>query len=189
VKRSLPTVHAARHGGRGGQAGKGGHAKATRRPIAPRERADAPAPLLTIGWANHVNEAAQLALSLCAALTKQGVTVAVLLASDGAEPLPNASLGQFLEAGARATKWVNLPAQGAEKVLSTALAELVGSQLVLALGNAPAEFYRPFFSIVVSGERRQRITDDAQILQADLEITAPSEGIADELARMLKSRL
>jgi hypothetical protein len=181
MKRSLPTLH-----GGGKQAG---HAKAARRPVAPRERADAPAPLLTIGWSNHAREAAQLALSLCAALTKHGVAVAVLLASDGAEPLPNSSLGQFLEAGARASKWVNLPAQGADKLLASALAELAGSQLVLALGNAPAEFYRPFFSIVVSGHRRQRITDDAQILQADLEITTPSDGIADELARLLASRL
>ncbi|HKP58127.1 MAG TPA: hypothetical protein VJV78_15450 [Polyangiales bacterium] len=179
MKRSLPTVHT------GGQP----HSRAARRPVAPRERADAPAPLLTIGWANHAREAAQLALRLCAALTKQGVAVAVLLASEGAEPLPNGSIGQFLEAGARAAKWVNLPAQGADKLLAGALAELAGSQLVLALGNAPAEFYRPFFSVVVSGHRRQRIIDDAQILQADLEVTSPSDGLADELARMLAGRL
>ncbi|HKU42556.1 MAG TPA: hypothetical protein VJR89_30570 [Polyangiales bacterium] len=179
MKRSLPTV----------QSGPAGHGKSGRRTGAPRERLDPPVPLVTVGWVNHAREAGQLALQLCAALSEKGLPPAVLLASEGSEPLPNASLGQFLEAGARAAKWVNLPAQGEAKLLAAALEELAGAPPVLALGNAPAEFYRPLFSIVVSGHRRQRITDDAQLMQADLEITTPSDAIAHELASLLAGRI
>jgi hypothetical protein len=145
--------------------------------------------LITIGWANHAREASQFALQLCAALAKRGISVAALLASAGDEPIVDARLGAFLEAGAQGAKSVQVPAKGGEQVLADALEHLAGSSVVLALGNVMAQFYRPFFSIVVTGHRRQLISDDAQVLRADLEITTPSEGLSEELAKILQSRL
>jgi len=156
--------------------------------VAPRERADAPQPLITIGYADHTREASQFAVQLCGALVERGAQVAALLAGTGDEPIVDARLGAFLEAGARAAKSVVVPPQGGEDVLRDALAQLAGDGFVLALGNVVARFYRPFFSIVVTGHRRL-ISDDAQVLRADLEITSPSEPLAEELAKLLHSRL
>ena len=166
--------------------------RATRRaerPVAPRERATAPKPVVTIGYANNAREAGQLAVQLCAALSARGVSVAALIARSGDEPAVEVSVGSFLEAGAQAAKSVQVPASGGAEVLGDALERLREPALVVALGNTLALFYRPLFSIMVTGHRRQLIADDTQILQADLELTAPSDGIADELAKILQSRL
>jgi hypothetical protein len=159
------------------------------RPVAPRERAQAPQPLITIAWANHAREAGEFALQLCAALAKRGVSVAALLASSGDEAVEGVRLGAFLESGAQAAKSVQVPAHGGEQVLADAFTHLSGTALVLALGNVVPQFYRPFFSIVVTGHRRQLISEDAQVLRADLEITSPSESLSEELAKILQSRL
>jgi hypothetical protein len=74
-------------------------------------------------------------------------------------------------------------------VLAEAFTHLSGTAVVLALGNVVPQFYRPFFSIVVTGHRRQLLSDDAQVLRADLEITSPSESLSEELAKILQSRL
>lgn len=176
MKRSLPTVQ--RRSGRRAE-----------RPVAPRERAQAARPLITIGWTNHAREAGQFALQLCTALAKRGVSVAALLASSGDEPMEGVRLGAFLESGAQAAKSVHVPAQGGDQVLAEAFTHLSGTAIVLALGNLVPQFYRPFFSIVVTGHRRQLISEDAQVLRADLEITSPSESLAEELAKILQSRL
>ena len=176
MKRALPTLQ--RRPGRRAE-----------RTVAPRERADAPQPLITIGYANQTREASQFAVQLCAALVERGVKVAALLAGTGDEPIVDARLGAFLEAGARAAKSVHVPPQGGQAVLQGALEQLAGEGVVLALGNVVARFYRPFFSIVVTGHRRQLISDDAQVLRADLEITSPSEHLAEELAKLLQARL
>jgi hypothetical protein len=181
VKRSLPTVKPA---GRSQRAGK-----RAERIVAPRERADAPLPLITIGWTNHAREAIELALQLCAALAKRGVSVAALLASTPDDALEGSRLGAFLEAGASGAKSVTIPAQGGAQVLDEALDHLSGATIVLAVGNVVPHFYLPFFSIVVTGHRRQLVSDDAQVLRADLEITSASEGLPDELAKILQSRL
>jgi hypothetical protein len=176
VKRSLPTMQ--RRSGRRAE-----------RPVAPRERGHAPRPLVTIAWADHAREASQFALQLCAALAKRGVSVAALLATSGDDTIEGARLGAFLESGAQAAKSVHVPAQGGDKVLAEAFTHLSGTAVVLALGNVVPQFYRPFFSIVVTGHRRQLISDDTRVLRADLEITSPSESLSDELAKILQSRL
>jgi hypothetical protein len=178
VKRSLPTVNK----------GQRRSPRRAERPVPPRERAQPPQPLVTIAWANHAREASEFALQLCATLAKREVSVAALLAS-GDEPIEGARLGAFLEAGARAAKSVQVPAQGGAEVLAEAFTHFSGTAMVLALGNVVPQFYRPSFSIVVTGHRRQLISDDAQVLRADLEITSPSESLADELAKILQSRL
>jgi hypothetical protein len=176
VKRPLPTVQ--RRSGR-----------RTERPVAPRERVTAPRPLVTIGYANQVREAGQLALQLCAALAKKGVAVGALLATSNDEPIVDVSVGSFLEVGVQAAKSVQVPHHGGAEVLADAFARFSEVGLVVGLGNALPVFYRPLFSIVVTGHRRQLIPDDRQILQADLELTSPSEGVAEELARILHTRL
>jgi len=176
VKRPLPTVQ--RRPGRRPE-----------RPVAPRERTTAARPLVTIGYANNVREAGQLALQLCAALSKRGVAVGVLLATTNDDPIVDVSVASFLQAGAQAAKTVQVPHHGGIEVLSDALARLSEVGLVLGLGNALPIFFRPFFSIVVTGHRRQLISDNTQILQADLELTSPSEAVADELAKILQTRL
>lgn len=176
MKRSLPTVgrRSERRGGR---------------TVAPRERGTASLPLVTIAWSNHAREASELALQLCAALAKRGVSVAALLAFSADDALEGTRLGAFLEAGAMAAKSVQVPAHGGEEVLAEALTHFSGAALVLALGNVMPQFYRPFFSIVVTGHRRQLLTDDQQVLRADLEVTSPSPSLSDELAKILQSRL
>ena len=176
MKRSLPTV-----GRRSGRRAE--------RPAPPRERVQAPQPLITIAWANNVREASEFALQLCASLAKRGVSVAALLASAGDEAIDGTRLGAFLEAGARAAQSVHVPAHGGDQVLAEALKQLSGTALVLALGNIVPTFYQPSFSIVVTGHRRQLLSDDAQVLRADLEITSPSQSLSDELAKILQSRL
>jgi hypothetical protein len=159
------------------------------RTVAPRERATAAQPLITIAWNNHAREAAEFALQLCAALAKRGVSVAALLAASADDALEGMRLGAFLEAGAQAAKSVQVPPQGGAEVLAEALTHFSGASLVLALGNSVPQFYQPFFSIVVTGHRRQLLTDDQQVLRADLEITSPSPSLSDELAKILQSRL
>ena len=179
MKRTLPTVQRTRSTSR----------RRAERPVAPRERATPPKPLITIGYANHAREAGQLATKLCAALTARGVAVGALIVQSGGEPAAEVSVGSFLEAGAQAAKSVLVPASGAAEVLAEALERLRDPAVVVGIGNALALFYQPFFSIVVSGHRRQLIADDTQILKADLELTAPSDGLPDELAKILQSRL
>lgn len=182
MKRALPTMkQSGRPQRRSGRRGE--------RPVPPRERAEAPQPLITIAWSNHASQASAFALQLCAALAKRGVSVAVLLASTPADALEGARLGAFLEAGASAAKSVSVPAHGGAAVLAEALEHFSDATVVLSLGNVVAEFYQPFFSIVVTGHRRQLLSEDTQVLRADLEITSPSEALADELAKILQSRL
>jgi hypothetical protein len=178
VKRSLPTLH----GGRSGR-------RAAERPVAPRERSIPPHPLVSIGYANQPREAGQLALQLSAALVKRGVRVAALVVSPGSEPVTDPPLASFLAAGVAEAKWLHLPGkQGDGKLIADALAQL-SSELVIGLGNSLAEYYQPFFSVVVTGHRRQLISDDMQVLRADLEVTTPSDQLADELAKILQARL
>lgn len=176
MKRNLPTLH-----GRSGR-------RAAERPVAPRERKLPPRPLVSIGYANQPREAGQLALQLCAALVRRGLRPAVLVVSPGSEPVTDPPLASFLGAGVAEAKWLHLPAQGADKLIDEALAQL-SSELVVGLGNALALHYRPFFSVVVTGHRRQLISDDMQVLRADLEVTTPSDQLADELAKILQARL
>lgn len=175
MKRSLPTVQ--RRSGRRPE-----------RTVAPRERAPAPQPLVTIGYADHTREATAFAVQLCAALVRRGLGVAVLIASSGEDAI-DTRLGAFLEAGARAAKSVHVPAQDGSRVLADAFEHLAGDGVVLALGNVVARFYQPSFAIVVTGHRRQLLSDHEQVLRADLEITSPSESLADELSKILHSRL
>lgn len=188
MKRTLPTV-GRRPGRRQERHVRNLRNERNERPVAPRERAQAPLPLITIAWADHAREAGEFALQLCAALAKRGVSVAALLASTSGEAIEGARLGAFLEAGAQAAKSVQVPAHGGEKILAEALTHFAGTALVLALGNVVPQFYRPFFSIVVTGHRRRLVPEDAQVLRADLEITSPSQGLSDELAKILQSRL
>ncbi len=178
MKRQLPTVSR-----------RGSHGRRIERPVAPRERTTAAQPLVTIGYVNHAREAGKLAVQLCAALAKRGVSVGVLMATHSDEPATEVSLGSFLEAGASGAKSVLVPPHGGIEVLSEALARLSDSAIVIGLGNVLSLFYRPIFSIVVTGHRRQLVSDDTQILQADLEVTSPSDGLADELAKIFQGRV
>jgi hypothetical protein len=119
---------------------------------------------------------------------KRGLRVAALIVSPGSEPVTDPPLASFLAVGVAEAKWVHLPAQGEGKVLEDALGQL-SSELVVGLGNSLAEYYRPFFSVVVTGHRRQLISEDMQVLRADLEVTTPSDQLADELAKILQTRL
>jgi hypothetical protein len=178
VKRQLPTLSS----GRGGR-NRGAPARAR------IERRSLARPVIAIGYANQSREAAQFTLQLCAALVARGMKVCALVASRSSEPIAEASLPKLLEAGVSEAKWVQVPQDGGADLLGDALAKLPTGAIVISLGNALPELYRPFFTVMVTGHRRHPTSDDVNVMRADLEITTASDGLAEELGRVLQSRL
>lgn len=186
MKRSLPTVSATRAAG--GAPHRGGRSRGAP-PRARVERKALSRPVIAIGYANQSREAAQFALQLCAALVARGVKVCALVASHAAEPIAEASLPKFLATGVSEAKWVQVPHDGGADTLADALSKQPEGAIVIALGNALPELFRPFFTVMVTGHRRHPTSDDVNVMRADLEITTASDGLAEELARVLQTRL
>jgi hypothetical protein len=77
------------------------------------------------------------------------------------------------------------PAQAAG-ALQAGLAEIApGSDWIVAWGNALPQLFQPYFTVVVTGHRRELTHADPLVLQAQLEVTAPTEELATLLARKL----
>jgi hypothetical protein len=101
----------------------------------------------------------------------------------------------MMDAGAAPAKLVSKPHSDAQRALSAADAQRalagaldeLGTDWVIAWGNALPQLFRPFFSIVVTGHRRDLTRTDAMVIQADLEVTAPGPELATLLARRLAS--
>jgi hypothetical protein len=155
----------------------------------PVERPELAQRVVAVAHVNQLAESTQLAAQLCAALVAQGQTVAGLATVDTGAIAPDAeaAFAGMLEAGVRQAKLVRKTDEGWSG-LQAAVEQLgAGSDWIVAWGNALPHFYKPYFTVVVSGHRRELTHADPLVLQAQLEVTAPSPELATLLARKLTS--
>jgi hypothetical protein len=155
----------------------------------PTERPVLSERVVAIAHVNQPEASSKLAAQLCAALTRAGSAVAALVSVDSSALTAEsqAAFAALMESGARQAKLVRItePAQAAG-ALHTAVAEIApGSDWIVAWGNALPQLFQPFFTVVVTGHRRELTHADPLVLQAQLEVTAPTEELATLLARKL----
>jgi len=167
------------------------------RPTRPVERPTLPHKVVSVGHVNQIAASGKLAAELCAAWRREVPAVSALVTIDNAGVAQDARVvfADMMEAGAAPAKLVSKPQSDAQRAPSTsdaqrvlcAAVEELGTDWVIAWGNALPQLFRPFFSIVVTGHRRDLVHTDAMVIQADLEVTAPGPELATLLARRLAS--
>jgi hypothetical protein len=193
MKRGLPTLGDGPPRPERGRAHTSGHAP-------PAERAELQERVLAVAHLNQGAAASRLAVQLCAAWVREGAAVSALVSIDnpaGAQEA-EAALSHMIEAGARRAVLVRKPDRDARAALAHALAQLSeapdatepqsAAPWIIALGNTLPQLYRPFFTVVVTGHRRNLTGAEPLVLQAQLEVTAPGEELATLLARRLLMR-
>lgn len=154
----------------------------------PNERPPVAGRVLSIAHNDQAAAAAQLARDLCAAFVREGASVAALATVDTAATAADAEQAWvgMMEAGARQAKLLRKPAQDPRGVLESTLEELArGVDWIIAWGNVVPQLLQPTFTVVVTGHRREVANAAALVIQAQLEVTAPSEELATLLARKL----
>jgi hypothetical protein len=193
MKRGLPTVP-----GDGpprperGRAHAGSHA-----PLA--ERGELEQKVIAVAHLNQGAAASRLAVQLCAAWVREGAPVSALVSIDNpaGKAEAEAALAHMIEAGARQAVLVRKPDRDARTAVSHALEQLTGdgaespdqpATWIVALGNTLPQLFRPYFTVVVTGHRRNLTGAEPLVLQAQLEVTAPGEELATLLARRLLMR-
>ncbi|MET0388708.1 MAG: hypothetical protein ABW321_22240 [Polyangiales bacterium] len=154
--------------------------------VRPSDRPPLAQKVVAIAHVNQGAAAAKLAIELCAAFVREAGRVGALVTVDNAALAPDAeaAFAAMLEAGAQPAKLMRKPAQEPSAALESALEEL-GSEWVVALGNVLPQVFKPHFTIVVTGHRRELATADPLVFQAQLEVTAPGPELATLLARRL----
>ena len=189
MKRTLPTLpgNAPARPGRGHGDGRG-RGRGSDHPIPPQERPPLDQQVIAIAHHQQPSAAHKLAVQLCAALVREGVEVAALVSIDAPAGAADAqvALAELIEAGARQATMLRRPDKEAAEAVQRALAQLAGSRFVLALGNTLPQLFRPYFTVVVTGHRRMLADAGPLVLQAELEVTAPSEELATLLARRIQ---
>ena len=155
----------------------------------PTERPVLKERVVAVAHVNQPEASAKLAAQLCAALAREGSSVAALVSVDSSalKAESQAAFAALMESGARQAKLVRItdPAQ-APGALQAALGELApGSDWTIAWGNALPQLFQPYFTVVVTGHRRELTHADPLVLQAQLEVTAPTDELATLLARKL----
>jgi hypothetical protein len=195
MKRGLPTVPG---GGpprpERGRAHASGHA-----PLA--ERTELEQKVIAVAHLNQGAAASRLAVQLCAAWVREGAPVSALVSIDSPAGAAEAeaALAHMIEAGARQAVLVRKPERDARAAVAHALEQLTGDRAapeeqpaptpwIVALGNTLPQLFRPYFTVVVTGHRRNLTGAEPLVLQAQLEVTAPGEELATLLARRLLMR-
>jgi hypothetical protein len=166
----------------------------------PAERTELEQKVLAVAHLNQGAVASRLAVQLCAAWVREGAAVSALVSIDnpaGAQEA-EAALSHMIEAGARQAVLVRKPERDVRAALAHALGQLTEAPpaadeqpqppWIIALGNTLPQLYRPFFTVVVTGHRRNLTGAEPLVLQAQLEVTAPGEELATLLARRLLMR-
>jgi hypothetical protein len=181
VKRGLPTLP----GGGQPRPERGRSQEHSHAPFV--ERTPLEQPVIAVAHINQLAAASRLAVQLCAAMVREGASVSALVSIDNGASAPEAeaALSGMLQAGARQAVMVRKPEREVRAALSHALEQLAGAPWVVALGNALPQLYRPYFTVVVTGHRRQLTGAEPLVLQAQLEVTSPGEELATLLARRL----
>jgi hypothetical protein len=154
----------------------------------PSERPPVATRVLAIAHNDQAAVAGQLARDLCAAFVLEGAQVAGLATVDTAATAVDAeqAWAGMMEAGARQAKLLRRPAQDPRAVLESTLDELSkGVDWVIAWGNVVPQLLQPTFTVVVTGHRRELANAAPLVIQAQLEITAPTPDLATLLARNL----
>jgi hypothetical protein len=184
MKRSLPTVGSSRSQRQNGQQR---HVARDAERVHARERIKLDRPLLCVAHVNQPAAASDLAAQLCAAFVREAVPVSALVTIDTPASAAEAQSAQatLLEAGAREVVLVRKPDKDVPAAVTHALAQLSAAHWVVALGNTLPQLFHPYFTVVVTGQRRALASADPLVLQAELEVTAPG----DELATLLVRRL
>ena len=185
MKRSLPTLQAARTGRRGQSSVRTGWRDADR--AATLERVELERPVIAVAHVDQSEVATRLAAQLCAAFKQEGVGVSALISVDAPAHAAEAQRAQaaMLEAGARNTVLVQKPERDARAALSQALSKLPADAWVVALGNALPQLFHPYFTVVVTGHRRSLTQATPLVLRAELEVASPGDELATLLARRL----
>jgi hypothetical protein len=193
MKRGLPTVP-----GDGpprperGRTYSGSHAP-------PAERVELEQKVIAVAHLNQGAAASRLAVQLCAAWVREGAPVSALVSIDNpaGKAEAEAALAHMIEAGARQAVLVRKPDRDARAAVTHALEQLTGdgpaapdqpATWIVALGNTLPQLFRPYFTVVVTGHRRNLTGAEPLVLQAQLEVTAPGEELATLLARRLLMR-
>ena len=154
----------------------------------PNERPKVAARVLAVAHNDQAAAAVQLARDLCAAFVREGAQVAALATVDTAATSADAELAWagMMEAGARQAKLLRRPEQDPRATLQSTLDELArGVDWVIAWGNVVPQLLQPTFTVVVTGHRRELANAAALVIQAQLEVTAPTDELATLLARKL----
>jgi hypothetical protein len=154
----------------------------------PSERPPVSARVLAIAHNDQAAEAVQLARDLVAAFVREGAQVASLATVDTPATALDAeqAWAGMMEAGARQAKLLRRPAQDPRAVLESTLDELAkGVDWIIAWGNVVPQLLQPTFTVVVTGHRRELSNAAPLVIQAQLEVTAPTDELATLLARNL----
>ena len=157
----------------------------------PTERPTLEQRVVAVAHVNQVAASAKLAQELCEALTREGSQVAALvtvdkraLASDS-----EAVFSRLMETGVRQAKMLRKPERDPRETLQHAVAELAtGVDWVVAWGNVLPQLFAPYFTLVVTGHRRELTSTGPLVMQAQLEVTSPGPELATLLARKLTGK-
>jgi hypothetical protein len=144
--------------------------------------------VLAVAHNDQATAAAQLARDLCAAFVLEGASVGALATVDTGALAAEAEAAWvgLMEAGARQAKLLRKPEKEPRAVLESTLAELAKDvDWVIAWGNVLPQLLQPTFTVVVTGHRRELSNTAALVIQAQLEVTAPTPELATLLARNL----
>lgn len=147
--------------------------------------------VVTVSHVNQIPVSTNLARELCEALTREGSAVAALVTVDkrALASESEAAFARLMETGVRQAKLLRKPERDPRDVLQHAVAELAqGVDWVVAWGNVLPQLLQPYFSIVVTGHRRDLTSAEPLVLQAQLEVTAPGPELATLLARKLTGK-
>jgi hypothetical protein len=158
-------------------------------PIPPAEREELSERVIAVAHHNQPALAGQLAVRLCRAFVREGVEVSALVSIDSSAGAPDAqeTLSGMIEAGARKALLVRRPETDAAGAVTRALEQLGGVPFVIAYGNTLPQLFKPYFTVVVTGHRRALADTVPLVLQAELEVTDPSDEFAALLARRIQA--
>lgn len=154
----------------------------------PSERPLVPGRVLAVAHHQQPVIAAQLARDLCAAFVREGAAVAALATVDTPALVVEAeqAWAGLMEAGARQAKLLRRPDRDPRAMLESTLRALAAEvDWIIAWGNVVPQLLQPTFTVVVTGHRRELTTTAPLVMQAQLEVSAPTPELATLLARNL----
>ena len=157
----------------------------------PTERPVLEQRVVAVAHVNQVAASTKLAQELCEALVREGSLVAALVTVDNRALAGDseAVFARLMETGVRQAKLLRKPENDPRAVLQQAIAELAnGVDWVVAWGTVLPQLLQPYFTIVVTGHRRDLTSADPLVLQAQLEVTSPGPELATLLARKLTGK-
>jgi NAD(P)-dependent dehydrogenase (short-subunit alcohol dehydrogenase family) len=157
----------------------------------PTERPPLPQRVVAVAHVNQVPASGKLAQELCEALTREGSQVAALVTVDNPALAAEteAVFARMMESGVRQAKLLRKPPRDPRASLEHAVAELgSGVDWVVAWGNVLPQLFQPYFTIVVTGHRRELTSTGPLVMQAQLEVTSPGPELATLLARKLTGK-